>query len=71
MCEFVDVSTKDVREMAETLARNELGISAEEAWRRMDAGEFDGTILEAELHQLRFLLSEPERSSVAPCCVAV
>ena len=58
--------------MADDLSQRELGVSADEAWKRMDAGEFEGTILEAELHQLRFLLGEPERQSVAPdCCLAM
>lgn len=56
MCELIEVTEQDIRYEAESLAQEELGVSAAEAWRRVRAGEFQGTVLAAELHQANFLL---------------
>jgi hypothetical protein len=44
-----------VRRM-ELAARDRLGVSRAEAYRRLDRGELDGTMVEVELTMLRYLL---------------
>jgi hypothetical protein len=55
-----ELSLSDVELWAEVdrLARSELHVDGSEAFRRLDAGEFRGSILEAKLSMLRFLLGE-------------
>ena len=48
----------EIRQMAESLAQQELGVSLDEAWRRICDGQYEGTILASKLHQLKFLLGE-------------
>lgn len=49
-----DLSVDDLRKRVERLCR-EAGLpGADEAYRRLDAGDLDGTILEVELKVLRF-----------------
>jgi hypothetical protein len=42
----------------DTLARQHLGVSGDEAIRQLDAGAYDGTAIEVELKALRFLLGD-------------
>jgi hypothetical protein len=46
----------DVASLAEAEAQSMLGVSTEEAFRMLDAGALAGTIAEAEMRMLRFLL---------------
>lgn len=58
--EMEELSLSDAELWAEAdgLARRELDVDADEAFRRLDAGELRGSILEAKLSMLRFLLGE-------------
>ncbi len=60
----IELSAQDIRAQQEELART-VGLSVHDAYERMDAGAFRGTILESELHMLRFLLDEPELQNAA------
>ena len=50
---------------AEELAADVLQTTAEQAFRRLDAGEFRGTMFEAEMAALRFLLAGDELPAAA------
>lgn len=60
----IELSAQDIRAQQEELART-VGLSVHDAYERMDAGAFRGSILESELHMLRFLLDEPELQNAA------
>lgn len=53
----IDLTEQEIRERQAMLAR-ELGVTVDEAYHRLDRGELRGTILEAKLSMLRFLLNE-------------
>ncbi len=62
-------SPSDLQQRADEIA-HEAGFSdAQEAFRRLDAGELDGTLLEVELKMLRFLQDpksrQPEHEEVS------
>ena len=48
----------DVMQSAERDARAMLGVSLDEAFRLLDSGRLEGTIAEAELRMVRFLLDK-------------
>jgi hypothetical protein len=50
------LTTEEVRALVDELARRALDTSADEANRRLEAGELDGTVLESELRLYGFLL---------------
>jgi hypothetical protein len=54
----VVLTRRDVERRADEQARRILGVpSREEAFRKLDAGELEGTAAEAEFASLRWLLS--------------
>lgn len=54
-----ELSLEEIRARADQIAR-EAGLSgAVEAYRLLDAGELEGTLLEVELEKLRFLEQAP------------
>lgn len=55
---FEELTREQVLQRAERLARDILGVTAEEAYARLDRGELRGTIIEAELWSFRFLLGK-------------
>ena len=55
----VERSPVSIHEELRDLAQRALGISAEEAWRRVQEGRYEGTILASRMHQLHFLLGTP------------
>jgi hypothetical protein len=59
MARDIELTEEEIRKQADQLARQALGLSGEEAWRRVQAGEFEGTLLASRLTQLHFLLDEP------------
>lgn len=66
MVEDVELTEQELRDRAETLARTRLGVSAAEAFERLDRGELNGTILESKLSMLRFLLDDDARPAPSP-----
>lgn len=67
MCETVTLTEEEIRQEAEALAQRALKVPAQEAWRRVREGQYEGTILASRLYQLMFLLGEVDRSSECPC----
>lgn len=57
--EDVELSAEDIRVQQQRLASAAGVASVDEAYRLLDDGELDGTILASELHMLRFLLEGP------------
>ena len=53
--EEIDLSEHDLRDRMAALA-SKAGLSVDQAYQRLDRGEFRGTILESKLSSLRFLL---------------
>jgi hypothetical protein len=51
----VEYTAEELRAKQEAVARD-LGLTVAELYERVDAGAYDGKIIEAELHMLRFLL---------------
>jgi hypothetical protein len=61
MIEHVEYTAEQLRAQQQELA-TAVGIaSVAEAYRQLDDGELEGTILAAELDMLRFLLEGPRR----------
>lgn len=58
--QVVEPTQSELREEVVRLARDNFGpdATAEEAFERLDRGEFRGSILESQLSMLRFLLGE-------------
>lgn len=50
---------EDVAGLVEREAQALLGVSSSVAFEKLDRGELNGTIIEAELRSLRFLLQDP------------
>jgi hypothetical protein len=50
-----DLTLNEVRERAEKLAHEAHLSGADEAFKLLDAGKLDGTLIEAELRAIRFL----------------
>jgi hypothetical protein len=53
-----EVTTEELRQQAERLAQEVLGVGCEEAFLRLDQGEYRGTIFASKMSSLRFLLQE-------------
>ena len=57
-CETVKLTEDEIRQDAENLAQCALGVSADEAWRRVRDGQYAGTVLASRLYRIKFLLGE-------------
>lgn len=64
--EGVTKTKAEIRSEIAAIASEHLGVDAGEAFRRLDAGELDGTVLEVELKTRRFLLGE-DPNDVTTC----
>lgn len=54
------LTAEEVRDLAETKARQMLGVSFQAALAMLDRGDLRGTIAEAELKMLRYLMGAGE-----------
>jgi hypothetical protein len=57
--EVTQLDRAELVELAEHESAERLGVSVDEARAKLERGELDGTIAEAELRMLDFLLGEP------------
>jgi len=53
----IELTREQAQELVEREAQEVLGVSAQEAFAMLDRGELNGTIIQAELSNLRWLLS--------------
>lgn len=53
-----ELTTDELRAAAEKLANEVVQTTAEEAYRRLDAGQYSGTIFAADMSSIRFLLAD-------------
>ena len=55
---------EELQQQAEALARLVCGLTAAEAWARLDRGELEGTIFASKMARLRALLSTALKDGV-------
>lgn len=59
-----ELTTDELLEQADALAKR-AGLTRDEAFARLDAGEFRGTIFETKMAGIRFLLADDEPAPMA------
>lgn len=60
-----ELTEEQIRQQAEALAQDALGVSAAEAWDRVRAGKYRGTLLESNLRQLMWMLGDDQLPAAA------
>ncbi len=60
-----EITTQELLEQADKLARDVLHVSREEAFERLDRGQYQGTIFASEMSAIRFLLESNESTPLA------